>query len=613
MKFCLIVLAAAGAFWVAPATAQEKLQEIVVIASRTPTPLRQVGASVSVVDRAEIQLRGSPSVADLLRTEPGLSVSNTGGPGKQTSLRVRGEEGYRTLILIDGIKMSDPTGTQVMPQVEHLANGSEIERIEILRGPQGFIYGADAGGVINITTLEPTAGLQGSAGVEGGRYGSQKFNGFISGGNATARGFISVADWATDGFNTWARDIGGDADGYTNTTWHGKFTWDIAESLTGQVVVRDLQASSLYDTCFGSNDCLSEFAQTATRLSLKHSGERFTQQVALVETDVERDYFTAGQSVFATRGDLRKLEYLAELRASDIFDLVLGQDRETERVVVENGTDLERDQVGLFGEGRWHFDDRWFFTGGARYDDNEDFGEHLSARVTAAHVRPVSDRAEMKLRLSGGSGFRAPSLQEIAYNQNYGFGAAATTLLTEEKSQGFDVGVDYFRESGLAVQLTFFAQQVADEIVFDLADFSGYLQADGRSHSRGCELEVEVPINQFIRLEANFTRNLTEAADDLPPLRRPGKLINLALHLYPQTDWSLLLNSRWVRDAYDIGSGTRVAADEFAVFDISTRYQVVEQWELFARVENALDENYQEVNNYNTAGRSFFLGTRFTF
>src|SRR5688572_25919608 len=168
MKHLSLPLAVASALVAAPLAAQEKLQQVVVIASRVETSLREVGASVSVIDRKEIELRGYPTVAQLLRTQAGITATNTGGAGKQTALRIRGEDGYRTLIMIDGVEVSDPTGTQVMAQVENLTTGSEIERIEILRGPQGFIYGADAGGVVQIFTRKTESGMQGQVGLEGG-------------------------------------------------------------------------------------------------------------------------------------------------------------------------------------------------------------------------------------------------------------------------------------------------------------------------------------------------------------------------------------------------------------------------------------------------------------
>jgi len=131
-----------------------KLEEVIVTSSRIEMPLRQVGTSVSVITQQEIVQRGFNSLYDVLRSQPSVAVSNPGGAGNATSLRIRGEEGYRTLVLLDGIDISDTSAPQVGPRVEHLLS-SGISRVEILRGPQGLMYGADAGGVINISTIAP--------------------------------------------------------------------------------------------------------------------------------------------------------------------------------------------------------------------------------------------------------------------------------------------------------------------------------------------------------------------------------------------------------------------------------------------------------------------------
>ena len=135
-------------------------------------PLREVGTSISVVTQQEITQLGFTSLYDVLRTQPGVSVTNTGGTGSAAALRIRGEEGYRTLVLLDGIDISDTSGPQVSPRFEQLLS-SGVQRVEILRGPQGLMYGADAGGVVAITTIAPTAGFGGEVSAEGGRYGSR--------------------------------------------------------------------------------------------------------------------------------------------------------------------------------------------------------------------------------------------------------------------------------------------------------------------------------------------------------------------------------------------------------------------------------------------------------
>ena len=149
-------------------------EEIIVTSSIIPQSRRQLGTAVSAIDFEDVELRGYTDLADVLRTQAGIGVSNSGGPGKASAVRVRGEEGYRTLLIIDGVKALDPSSTQVSPNFDSLLTTSDLQRVEVLRGPQGFIYGADAGGVINIITKRGEGPLGGQVGLEFGDFSTRK-------------------------------------------------------------------------------------------------------------------------------------------------------------------------------------------------------------------------------------------------------------------------------------------------------------------------------------------------------------------------------------------------------------------------------------------------------
>ena len=146
------------------ATASTDVVEVeeVVVSSRTPDLIDQIGVSVSVLDEDTMQSLGYPDLASLLDTQPGVTVTMDGGYGKAAAVRIRGEEGYRTRIVLDGINIADPSSPQVSPRIEHLVS-SGLTRVEILRGPQGLLWGADAGGVILMSTTDTVA----ASGVEG--------------------------------------------------------------------------------------------------------------------------------------------------------------------------------------------------------------------------------------------------------------------------------------------------------------------------------------------------------------------------------------------------------------------------------------------------------------
>lgn len=594
-----------------------QLEEVVVTASRNETPLRQVGASVSVINEADIQLQAATSLNELLRNQPGITTSNSGGLGKDSALRIRGEEGYRTLIMIDGVEMTDPTGTQAMSHVEHLNIGPDIERVEILRGPQGFIYGADAGGVINIFTRTSQQGIDGGIAIEGGSYNTQKLNASLSGGNNTLDGFISATSIDSDGFNARTDDESGETDGYENTTLHVKGAINFNSKFRAQLVMRDQNATSEYDNCdFEVNNCVAEFEQGIARLSLRYAGETTQHQLAYNSSDIERRFFTNDLQSYAISGSLQKAEYLGDKKFNNTVSAVWGSDYKKETLDGRDGdADQTRNQLGLFAEIQSHFKDTIYVTAGLRHDDNEDFGKHNSYRVTAAWLPLQSNEQTLKLRTSGGTGFRAPALSEISYNRGpWAFGDALETDLNAETSEGIDLGLDYFlaftKVQEINLGITFFSQKVENEIYFDLIDYSGYLQAEGKSKSHGVELSVDYQITSRLTLLANNTWNPTQDRDGEPRVRRPENTSNLGARIsLLQENFNLLVNLFNARDAIDI-DGSKL--DDYSLLSLSANWKIAD-WLLSARIDNLSNRDYQQVSGYNTAERTINAGVQYQF
>jgi vitamin B12 transporter len=601
----------------AQATTTTRPEEIVVTSSRVPTPRRQLATAVSVIDGADVELRGYHDLGEALRTQPGVGVSNSGGMGKTTTLRIRGEEGFRTLLVIDGVKALDATGPQVAPSFDSLLATSDIERIEILRGPQGFLYGADAGGVVNVLTARGAGTLGGRIGLEYGDYATRKLEASLSGGGDTGDYFVSATDIETDGFNSRTADtVLADNDGAENTTLHAKLGWNVAEDLRLQLVVRDVDAATLYDGCFSPttfatlHDCSATTAQTTYKVAADYEHGDFRHSFGWSRIDVEHDNFSAGVSAFATEGEIGRFEYTGVYRPSATSTLVYGADLQAESL---NGDRrLDRDQDGYYVEYQRELAGRIFISAGARYDDNEDFGAHTSARLAAAYHHDLGGGRALKYRTSLGTGFRAPSLLELAYNNGpFAFPPAAGTRLIEESSTGYDLGIEYDTERGLHLEGTYFDQEIDDEIFFDLVGFSGYLQSRGTSSSKGLELGLAAALGERFEILANWTHNDTMDTSNAQRLRRPEDLANVGVLFRSRADaLRVIVNYRLARDAVDIGG---VQLDDYAVLDLSLAYALSPAVEIHARVQNAADEQYQEIIGYNSAGRSAYAGLRWRF
>jgi vitamin B12 transporter len=288
------------------------------------------------------------------------------------------------------------------------------------------------------------------------------------------------------------------------------------------------------------------------------------------------------------------------------FDLVFGGDYEK-----ANANDRERANTGYYLEALSDFSKSLFLTAGLRHDHNDDFGSNNSYRLTGAYLFDLSG-GTLKFKTSYGTGFRAPSLYEIQYNHSASaYPPASLVNLQQEKSRGAEAGVEYFNEAGLHLEAVYFDQKVEDAIFFDLADFSGYLQDVGSSRSRGVELSSRFNLTSALDLNLNYTYNNTKRPNGLPRLRRPKNLANLGLTWHAPGD-KLTANAfyRISRDSYDGSGAVMTKLDNFQVLDLSLNYAVTKNITVYGRVENALDEHYQEIAGYNTAGAAAYVGIR---
>ncbi len=602
------------------ALAEERLDEVVIVASKVEASLRETAVSISVINDVEINLRGYQSVADLLRTQPGVAVSNSGGLGKPTAIRIRGEEAYRTLLIVDGIDVSDPTGTQSGAQPQHLMSSNNIQQIEILRGPQGLMYGADAGGVVNVRTRSAGQEMSGEVSMEVGRYNTRFLNGYVTAVDDALDVFVSISDSKTDGFDLFMDDGGTsivDNDGYENTTLHSKFGLALSPQVKLNLVLRNTESTNEYDRCgWGaaqSNDCIGVFDQVAGRLSLVYSGSSIESELGIQRLETDRGGLNQGLSDFATKGEMNKFEYLANWSLSDMYSLGWGVDFEQEEVVAVGGDLYQRYQTGGFSEFRMNLADTVYTTAGIRFDDSEDFGQHASVRVSAAYIQALSQSSSLKYRTSYGTGYRAPSLSEIAHNAK---GGPSSPQLSEELSSGYDVGVEFYQNNGISVQLTYFNQMIEDEISY-VHSRNLYEQAMGISHSKGVELAAELPLFGHWSVFGNYTYNETLTRDDLRRTRRPRNIVNLGLKFSSLNQaLNVLVSSRYVRDAIDefyddaIDSTVRGQLGDYRVVDASVNYTLNNDATIFARVENAFDEKYQEVTDYRVAEQAFYVGLK---
>jgi vitamin B12 transporter len=585
--------------------------EEVVVSSRTPDLIDQIGVSVSVLDSEDMRSLGYADLGSLLDTQPGVTVTMDGGYGKAAAVRIRGEEGYRTRIVLDGINIADPSSPQISPRIEHLVS-SGLSRVEILRGPQGLLWGADAGGVILMSTTDDKAetGLEGFLEAGGDDFYQAAANGVVSGDRVT--GSISVAQLETDGIN--ARDIDSvnpDRDGYENTTAHGALSMALNDAFSLHVAATDLSGKNEYDGCYDTatfaliHDCEDEYEQQAWRAAARYRSDHHSVELSFASSETERAFFSAKQLSYETSGETETLSLVGSWQAADNTRLTYGVDQE-EQSLSDASTDWSRDNTGIYLEAQQRFG-QGVMTVGWRHDDNDDFGKFESWRISGRYT--LTGIAEgWALRGAIGTGFRAPSLYEIAYNNGpFAYPPAAGTPLLEEESEGWELGI-LGNIGQMALELIWFDQQIDNEIIYDLATYSGYLQTSGTSTSEGVELIASLPLSQHWLLEGNFTSMDAAQQNGAERPYRPEQTGRLSI-VWEHSAWSARLTARHTGATTD---PFMTSIDDTLTVDLTARWAAAPRWSLEARLLNLTDQSDQQLPGYRMPGMTAYAGIRMT-
>ena len=587
------------------------LEETVVVASRAPDLIDQIGVSVSTLDRDEMRSFGYPDLGSLLDTQPGVTVTMDGGYGKAAAVRIRGEEGFRTRIVLDGINIADPSSPQISPRIEHLLS-SGLSRVEILRGPQGLLWGADAGGVILMSTINDAArtGLDGFAEVGGDGYSQMAVSGVLA--HARVTGSMSLARLETDGINARDSDaITRDRDGYENTTLNGALAFQLSDALLLRLSGADISGDNEYDGCYDTqtfalmHDCQDRYDQQSWRTALQWRAGQHQIEFSFASSETDRAFFSAGLPSFSAAGETDTASVIGYWQATNATRLTYGFEDESQRLS-DGSANRSRNNQGIYLEAQ-HSLGAGTYTIGWRRDDNEDFGEYDSWRISARHALPGA-AAAWSIRAAIGTGFRAPSLYEIAYNQSpFAAPPATDASLREERSRGWELGL-IGQIQTLALEIIWFDQVIDDEIIFDLTSYSGYLQSDGQSTADGIEFIAALPLSDQWRLEGNFTALSAEQQNGRDRPYRPEQSGRLSA-VWSQGPWVARLTARHTGEAVDPYQQT--IGDTLSV-DLTARWQWSPRLSLETRVLNITDQSDQVVPDYRVPGLTAYAGFRLT-
>jgi vitamin B12 transporter len=614
-----------------PASGEDGVENIVVSGVRTPIALGEMSTAVTLIDRETLDLRQSYQLADILRDVPGLTIARSGSVGSQAQVRMRGAEGNHVLVLIDGIEANDPaSGDEFL--FEHLS-ALEIERVEVIRGPQSALWGSDAvAGVINIVTRGSGDGFDGGASLEGGAYNSWSGSGRVAWGED--RWSLNLGGGYSESEGTNVSRVGDEDDGYTLATFQSRFVARPSDAVRLDFTARYVEAENETDPVdwvtslptdgdresettrlvLGANAYIVHGAWShKTGASwLESDNKNFVGSALSTTTEAERWKLFHQSTVEITNGhrvtaavDYRETSFTQTGTPSFFGDPNFSQSL--------TNTGFVLDYVGEISQ-------TVTLTASARYDDNSEFDNIATWRFGGSWA--VS--GDTRLRGSFGRGQKAPT-----FGDRFGFTPdtfVGNPDLKPEISDSFEVGVEHsLLEDRVKVGLTYFNAKLQDEIngfFFDPTTFSfTAINKDGESERQGVEVTFDAQISDHLTVSSNYTWTDANEPDDMggmrEEIRRPEHAGALSLVYTTDHGSAFSLNATLVGESTDLDFASfparLVTLVEYGIVSVAVQTPINDRATLYGRIEKATNSDYENVYGFATPNIGFAAGLRLKF
>ncbi|MEQ1716295.1 MAG: TonB-dependent receptor [Hyphomicrobium sp.] len=609
-------------------------------------PAQSVGNAVSVVTGAELKTRQVRNAGEALRSLPGVSVSQQGGAQNLTVVRLRGAESNHTLVLIDGVEVN--AGSDGFFDFSTLMV-DDIAQIEVIRGPQSGLYSSGAlGGVINIITRGGKGPLTVRARAEGGSFDTRDGMVGISGGTDRMHGSLTLSGRRINGFDISSKGTEADGGDFNTLSFTGGIM--VFDNLKIDTTLRHSRRKGDRD---GTNDVLnglfvaseerSTFASDLWLGRVEATLDTFEgawiHKVFVTGTETDnRDndlgpFSPPGGQASRNLSTASKYGYLSTYRLDGpegvpvrhfITGLVEHQREQFEQPLLSANA-FERDRDSVAGEVRGEYFNALTVTGNVRHDNNEGFEDATTWRV-AGSLQPLG--SPLRLHSSVGTGIKYPS-----FSEQFGVfsGFVANPGLTPETSLGWDAGVEATLLGGKAViDFTYFNANLENEIDFNFvppATACGGVpfcfipfNRTGESKRDGVEVSGRLLVMEGLSVGAAYTYLNAHESDGQEEVRRAPHSGRADLN-YAFLDGKANFNLAAVYNGrmQDLGfsaitfASQRVVLDDYWLVTAAASYKIAPGVELFGRVENLLDQNYQEVFGFNTAGAAAYAGLRITY
>ena len=606
----IIVLTLICLFLITPSASAEekvKLDEIVIKATRMEEPIGETTSGVTLITREDIQKMNVEFVPDVFRKLPELHVIQNGGTGKVASVLLRGGSSSHTLVMIDGIRVnSTTTGSFDFSGI----TVADIERIEIVKGPQSTIYGSEAmAGVINIITKKGEDTPKANVSFEAGSFGTYNPSLTVSGMYKTLDYRLTGNYFSTDGIS--AAKNGTEKDGYRNASVSGKFGIKPLEKVEIEITGRysydrsELDGFDFFESKAIAVDDLN-YVQRGHHAFLSgkgmlHLSDMWDQTISVSrarDSLTFRDPDTAFNNA-ETVTAINTIDWQHVFSPAEYYSIVAGLEYREEKGENPGNFDESLDNYALYLSNKLKlFRKALVVTAGARYDDRDISGTKATYRFGAVYTIP---HVEASIRANYGTGFRAPALNELFFpiygNRN----------LKPEEITSWEAGISQnLFEGRLQCSIIYFDQEYENLIWTNPKTFTADNIIDARI--KGIEASLFAEVSSLLKIRTGYTYLDTEdrkTGKQLP--LRPQDKVTLAVDL-SNKDYSLVADYTFIGERFD--SSVKRTLSSYSVINLSSSFRLSKVVTLFARGENLFDEKYEEIGSFGTQGFSFYGGMR---
>ena len=576
-----------------------KPDEIIVKSTRSNSNVYQLGSSVEIISAEEIKKNSFNFVSEALQTSSGVYVSQTGSFGGTATVRIRGASSDQTLVLIDGVPISDPSSPGGGYDFSSLLT-SNIDRIEILKGSQSTLWGSDAiGGVINIVTFENASIPNIHLNTEIGSFNTEKIGTDFNIANEHNSLFLSYDSYKSDGISKAdKRDGNNEKDGigsrsYLLKTNHNIFNSEISSNINYRESDVDYDGYG-FATGVTDSDENTKGRQLNWSLLLRKAflDDQLVNSILFGESEIDRKYYTNNILNFSAKGERKFIRYVGNYSLNDNNSFTFGFENEE---VATSGVDFDTRSIFLLYETL--ISKNFGFSLGLRGDDRNNLASQETPKITAFYN--LND--EWRLRANWGEGFKLPTIFQSTF---FCCGAEKPNEnLLPETSEGYEIGIDYkSNENFNKIGVTFFDQDISNMIDFSFS-IGGYENIK-KVYSKGIEVNFVSQLKDNITISGNFTKLDSENEFGSRLSRLPEEKGNLNI------DFSLGLKNNFYISLFYNGDEVdpRGEVSDWFRSDLNFSRNISDKAKIYFKVKNIFDEEYQDIYGYGTEERSFSIG-----